>query len=488
MMRWFVKRWVWAGVFGTTAAVGLALAQGGGTEAPPGPPKVGDVITLKFQNGPDQQVKVLKVEKQPDGSYHSEVKNTKTGETFTLVDRPSEPGPTPKVGNPQTVSPQPTPKTNPPTKSKDTNPPRAKPREADPLVPPLTKALPDTPKTTEPEREWKFGERLFGDRSKPSTTASPTPMPPTPPEPEKRRGLISRIFGKKETPPPTPSLPGSSVSGKPATPPARPTNPVMPSPAASAATPPAVRPTPNLQPSTASPLPLVPPGSTSTSEPPRGQPTPVTSPNPLPLPPAPATANPTRPVPPTALPTEPPVALPAIPTAPPALPTNPTPPPALPTTPPPALPSIPVPPGGVSTTPPPGMTHPVVPAGAPLPPAPAAVAPATATTPALPAALQELHPHLTQLQSGFAPSDRIRAAQVLAGGRHASSDFVKAALMQASRKDACPLVRAVCIDELAKLGYRDPQYLEFLTQACDDPSDDVRIAAKTALAKLGLRK
>src|SRR5215207_838287 len=98
MMRWTWKRWAWAVVVGATAAVGLALAQpGGGTEAPPGVPKVGDVISLKFKDSPDRQVKILKTEKQADGSYLSEVKDTKTGETFTLLDKPGD-APPPKAG------------------------------------------------------------------------------------------------------------------------------------------------------------------------------------------------------------------------------------------------------------------------------------------------------------------------------------------------------------------------------------------------------
>ena len=88
MKRWFFKRWTWAGVLGLTAAVGLAL--GAGKDAPPGPsapPKVGNVITLKFQKGAEKQVKILKAEKHADGSYQCEVKDMKTGEVFTLVDK-----------------------------------------------------------------------------------------------------------------------------------------------------------------------------------------------------------------------------------------------------------------------------------------------------------------------------------------------------------------------------------------------------------------
>src|SRR5215472_8769721 len=89
MTRWFWKRWVWGVVLGVVAVVGLALAQAGGGKdaAPAAPPKPGDVMTLKFQNGPEKKVKILKTERQPDGSYLSEVKDMKTGEVFSLLDK-----------------------------------------------------------------------------------------------------------------------------------------------------------------------------------------------------------------------------------------------------------------------------------------------------------------------------------------------------------------------------------------------------------------
>ena len=92
MKRWVWKRWVWTGVFGITAAVGLAL--GAGKDASPTPPKVGDVITLRFDKGAEKKVKIVKTERLEDGSYQSEVKDMKSGEVFTLIDKshlPPEP-------------------------------------------------------------------------------------------------------------------------------------------------------------------------------------------------------------------------------------------------------------------------------------------------------------------------------------------------------------------------------------------------------------
>jgi len=83
MMRWHWKRWLWAGMFSTTAVVGLTWAQTG-SNAPPPPVKVGDTITLKFKDGPDRQVKVLKTEKQADGSIMSEVKDMKAARRSRL--------------------------------------------------------------------------------------------------------------------------------------------------------------------------------------------------------------------------------------------------------------------------------------------------------------------------------------------------------------------------------------------------------------------
>ena len=102
--------------------------------------------------------------------------------------------------------------------------------------------------------------------------------------------------------------------------------------------------------------------------------------------------------------------------------------------------------------------------------------------------LQDIQPHVTTLQTGLAPSARILAAQALAGGRHGSTDTVKTALFQACTSDPCPMVRASCIDELCKLGYYDPAFLAHLEKACNDPSEDVRTSAKSALAAMTPRK
>ncbi|MBY0459913.1 MAG: hypothetical protein K2V38_21550, partial [Gemmataceae bacterium] len=201
MSRWMSKRWAWA------AVVGLAMFGGAvrGTEPPQ---KVGAVISLNIDGKGDRQFKVLKCEKQPDGSYHSELKDTKTGETITLVDQPDA-NPAPNKGTE-------TPKNAPNTA------PQAKPRANDPLTPPVAAAMPDPNKDKDKEKRPLLG-RVFGDRDKAPAPAM-TPAPAT--EPAKKPGLFARVFGpKKPTGPSMPAAAQSPAQNTPATPP-----PVLPTP------------------------------------------------------------------------------------------------------------------------------------------------------------------------------------------------------------------------------------------------------------------
>jgi hypothetical protein len=102
--------------------------------------------------------------------------------------------------------------------------------------------------------------------------------------------------------------------------------------------------------------------------------------------------------------------------------------------------------------------------------------------------MEDIRPHAAALRSADAPSNRAHAARALAGCRHASSDTVKAMLFGTAQDDPSALVRAVCIEELCKLGYAEPAFLAFLKTACNDPAADVAATAKDALAKLGMKK
>ncbi|VTT96686.1 hypothetical protein : : HEAT_2 [Gemmataceae bacterium] len=541
MNRWFWKRWVWAVVVGTTAAVGLTVAQQG-TDAPTGPPKVGDVITLKFRDMPDRQVKVLKSDKQPDGSIMSEVKDTKTGETFTLMDKPdsfaapAKAAPEKAGAKAPAVTPPPSPtapKATEPAKAPAARPPvgpmklpdglpKAKPRTSDPLLPSLKEALPDlpTPKEQEKEKERRFLPS-FGKSSDSKSSDAPKPVEPD----EEKPGLLKRIFGKKKPAESTPTLPPATVinNAKPQAFPAAP-------PAPAGAKPPAAVPTPGVM--KAHP--------TVTLEPPRSQPVQPVQP-PVPLTPTPVAV-------PTAPPASVPLPIPAIPAAPPApgpaaLPAIPSVPsvPSIPVPPPGGLPSIPLPPGGTSMKEPVTKSEVAVapkplpakiaaapvkepepvaaaPKAAPVPakekepavvtaqvpatPAPAAVVTAGKTAPAaLPpvvavpatdpgrtAMMRDIEPHVAALEKGVAPSQRAMAARALGGCRHGSSDTVKMTIFRAAQNDPNPMVRAVCIEELCKLGYFEPAFELHLTKACEDANDEVRSAAKAAMKQMYPRR
>lgn len=427
MARWCWKRWVGAWVVGSTTTLGLARAQQGGTEAPPAVPKVGDVISLKFRDGPERQVKVLKTERQADGSYLSEVKDLKTGETFTLLDRPGNvPPPGANPGLP--AGSRPTPPTPPPAGSPSSSPAANKPRTSEGLLPALSSVF----------------KNPFSSGKTDEATARP-PAPASAPsggmEPAAERpGLLKRWFGRKSGSTPTTVPAATSHRGVTSSPDG-----------SSSGLPPAVRPAPT-------------PGATP--EPPRARPPQAVVP-PRPTVPAP---NPSSPAVPAPLPL--PLPLPA--------PADPGPrgvPPAAD-----GLPSIPLPPGGSAATP----ASPLPASGMVLP-----VAGAVGTTtgssrvPVEVAALvQDIQPYVTALQTDISPGQRVLAARALAGCRHASSDTVKTVLHIAARNDPNPAVRACCLDELARLGYRDPAFLKLLREAVQDPSAEVAAAARHALARL----
>lgn len=426
MARWFTKRWVWAAVTGAGLTVGAAAGRADGD----GPPKVGAVVSLNIDGKGERQFKVIKTDKQADGTYLSELKDTKSGETITLVDKPGDTPPAaPKA----------------PEKAPEA-PPKAKPRTSDPLTPPMSAALPDMGKEKEKEKDTKrpVMGRIFGDKDKPSV---PTEMPATA-TPEKKPGLFGRVFGPKK--PTGPAMPAATGAGA-----------AKPTPSA----PPAVVPTPSGG------IPAFPNTAGSTAEPPRVMPAKPTSSAPVPMPsiPAPAPSKP-APVAPPSIPVPMPLPSSSAPAFPaPSIPVpTPLPAPSIPTPlPAPGLPPIPVPPGGTSSATP--VQTVVVPAG---------------FLPAGVAFDRDVQPFVIALQSMDAPSARLTAAKGLAECRHASTDGVKGALFQAAQLDPCPEVRAACIDHLCKLGYFSPHFLGFIQTACDDTSPVVRDAAKAACAKM----
>jgi hypothetical protein len=506
MARLFGRRRVWAAVVAASVTVGAAAGRG------EEPPKVGSTITLPIDGKTERQFKVLTSEKQPDGTYLSELKDVKTGETLTLMTRPGDE----------------------PAKGKGAGGDPAAPK----AKPPTTPVMPDPPKDKDKDKHPILG-RLFGDKDKPATAASTgsaaggTAKPDAPTEPAKKPGLFGRLFGKK---PADPAMPAATVG--PVVKPSSPTPPpVLPVPPGGLSGGKAQFPTP------ATPFPNTSPGGTS--EPPRvmpARPQPVAPPvPPFPAPegtarpavaappeaPVPYVAPPVPPLTPAApvpvpspAPAPPPIAVPAPapvpPIATPPLPA-PIPAPAPPAggveLPPIPLPPIPAPPANVSAAKPPET---VVPTGySPARPAPAADAPPSVAVPfptvgsaapappvrtpaarpiqiAVPVGYvppqvaydRDVEPFAIALQTMTEPSARLTAARALADGRHRSTEGVKSVLFRAAQLDPCGEVRAACVTHLCDLGYYTPQFMSHIMTACNDADPLVRDAAKTACEKM----
>lgn len=462
MSRWFSRRWAWAALAGAGLAVGLAAGRADGES----PPKVGAVLSLNIDGKGERQFKVVKSEKQPDGAYLSELKDTKSGETITLYDKPGENAPAPP----------------PPASAKAAESPKSRPSDAG--MPPMPRTASESPKGKEPEKEKErrtILNRIFGDRDKdkekfPAAGEAMKAEPPA--EGGKKPGIIGRIFGPKK--PSGPSMPATQAPA-PNFPAPRPVAssppPVIPTPPGGLtgalkpppAPPPVVNTAPPAFPGTAKPANTAPPAFPgTTNEPPRVMPplrpaTPPSQSAPVPLPPASAPSFPTP------MPMPGPVSTPA--PAVPAVPSVPAPLPSIPSAPGIGLPPIPVPPGGTSFARP---VQAVIQAGY----APASYVPARI------AYDREVQPWVISLQTMTAPSARLTAARALAECRHRSTDGVKGVLFQAARVDPCGEVRAACITHLCDLGYFHPQFLGYIQAACNDTDALVRDAATVACAKM----
>lgn len=482
MARWFSKRWVWAALAGAGLTVGIVAGRAVGES----PPKVGSVMMLNPDGKGEHQYKVMKTEKLEDGSYLSELKDTKTGQTLNYLTRPDDP----------------------PGGTSNPAMPKAKARTNDPLLPPLGATMPDPPKEKEKDKH-PLLHRIFGKRDQdamPNTASGGASMSPdTAADSGKKPGIIARIFGpKKPTGPSMPSMSSAPPNVKPSSP-----------------NPPAIIPFPSTgltgntpsappPPSTPNKTPTKPFFPTTAPEPPRVMPSTKPAPVTPPMPPIAAPTTPsapafptttTRPIPsnppppPTSTLTPPPPASPAFP---PSVPREPA--PAVP-----ALPAFPAPP--VSA---PAVPAPSVPTPAPIPAPPAIPAPTggsefppipippggtsstrpiqvivpTGYVPAQVAFDRDVQPWVIAIQSMNAPSARLTAAKALADCRHRSSDGVKSVLFQAAQMDPCGEVRAACITHLCELGYFQPFFLGFIQTACDDTDPMVREAAKAACEKM----
>jgi hypothetical protein len=201
MRRWTWKQWAWS------VAAGTAIAAGTGTMAHAEPPKKGDTITLSFPGQPERKVPVIQSTKKPDGSIETEVKDPKTGETFTIFDEAPEAGPqTPPAGAKAPAPPAPAKPVVP------SAPPRpvTVPSPAGPRAAPTP--MPEIPsEKAEKPRDRRFFGRLFS-REKSESSDVPA-MTMERPEDGNRRGLLDRIFGRKSEPgsPPVEAMPARPI-------------------------------------------------------------------------------------------------------------------------------------------------------------------------------------------------------------------------------------------------------------------------------------
>lgn len=492
MTRWNWKRWAFAIVTGS------AMAGSFVSSASDDMPKAGETITLKYPGQPDRIVTVVKSVRKADGSLETEVKDGKSGETFTLVD----PAPENKIPS---VTP-------------------AKP--AQPVAPIQTVAAKPTAPATLPPLPVPLGNKVAAPAAK-APVATQTPMPPMAEAKDKRLigngkvfnrepetpvsdkpGILGRVFGKRPTPTTMPATsmpvtsPGTARVG--AEPPrVQPAKPAVPT-APTRVTPPTPVVPPVAAPSAPSSIPLPAPSKPVAPvfvEPSKVAPAPKLPmeviPIPIPVKPvAPVVVEPVKPIEviPTPVPVKPvapvvvepvkpneviptPVAVkPVAPVVVEPVKPIPVPAPAKPTLPPVAAPTLPAPIPTIPSTP--MSSVPVQPAGdvRPAPAAPVPVQPAAAT---------DMDSLLTALKDAPAPSARLRAVKQLSNGPQASTEAVKSALFEAAKTDLCAAVKADCIDALAKLGCTDPAFITYLKSVTKDGSGEVRLAAKGALEKLG---
>jgi len=93
-----------------------------------------------------------------------------------------------------------------------------------------------------------------------------------------------------------------------------------------------------------------------------------------------------------------------------------------------------------------------------------------------------------ELATALRPSQREYAASGLAACRFASRPEVKQVLAKAAISDPAPSVRAHCVLLLLRLGYHDPDYLDYLRSCEQSDHPMLRVAANFALASLAPKR
>lgn len=97
---------------------------------------------------------------------------------------------------------------------------------------------------------------------------------------------------------------------------------------------------------------------------------------------------------------------------------------------------------------------------------------------------REMRPMADQLANALRPSVRVNAALGLADMRYSARPEVKAVLAKAAMSDPAAFVRTVCVRALARLGYNESGYVEYLRDTArghTQAPEQLRLAALDAL-------
>jgi hypothetical protein len=100
----------------------------------------------------------------------------------------------------------------------------------------------------------------------------------------------------------------------------------------------------------------------------------------------------------------------------------------------------------------------------------------------------ETKDYIYDLATAIRPSQREYAASGLAACRFASRPEVKNVLAKAAISDPAPSVRAHCVLLLSRLGYHDPEYIDYLKTCEKSDHPMLRVAANFALSGLSPKK
>lgn len=100
----------------------------------------------------------------------------------------------------------------------------------------------------------------------------------------------------------------------------------------------------------------------------------------------------------------------------------------------------------------------------------------------------ETKDYIYDLATAIRPSQREYAASGLAACRFASRPEVKNVLARTAISDPAPSVRAHCVLLLSRLGYHDPEYIDYLKTCEKSDHPMLRVAANFALGRLSPKK